>query len=449
MLTSVLPIPALAEAMADAVMLASPRDLDARLAGIVDGSVRMIHLSAAPERAPAPVHAPRRQPQQPPPRPAILIANSCDWADPPAATARLRAAVQGPLWLLEPATPDCDATAIAAAAERAAAMPERDRLALLLGKGLRLSAVEPAALPAGASLTASASAATTAPGAGSVPPGAAMSGKLIITALPAGTSLTGAPAAVIRAGEASVPPVRAAAPETAAPQGAATAPETAVIAPRAVPVSMRRRPGQPEPAIIVGELASLLGAANRGPLGIPREVRDRIRQIDIAFFEMMLNEGRFDPEGNQYAAAIQTELAQMNCYNGSVDGNWGNGSLAALQRYFSTLGQAQAGTAPGPELFRRIVTNESVRCPVEQRVSVPRNEAAPTRNNAGNAPRATGSRNTSARPSGTRATTSQTNSRPARTQPNAPAEQPRRAPSGAAPRINPDLVNSLGSGVIK
>ena len=433
LLTSVLPIPALAETMGDAVMLDSPRDLDAKLAGISDGSVRMIHLSAAPEGAPVPVRAPARQPLRPPPRPAILVANSCGWDDAAASTAQLRAAVQGPLWLVEPATPDCDATAISASAERAAALPEPDRLALLLGAGLRLSAVEPATLPASAGLAATASATTTATGAGAAPAGAAMSGKLVITALPAGTSLTGAPAAVIRASEAPAPQVTQAA-------------ETAPAAPRAVPVSMARRPGQPEPAIIVGELASLLGASNRGPMGLPREVRDRIRQIDIAFFEMMLNEGRFDPEGNQYAAAIQTELSQMNCYNGSVDGNWGNGSLAALQRYFSTLGQAQAGTVPGPELYRRIVTNETVRCPVEQRVSVPRNEAAPTRNNAGTAPRATGG----TRSNGGRAPTSQATSRPARTQqPATPATPPRNAPSSGGPRINPNLVNGASSGVFK
>ena len=56
-----------------------------------------------------------------PPRPAILVANTCGWGDAAAATAQLRAAVQGPLWLLEPAAPDCDAAAIAASAERAAA----------------------------------------------------------------------------------------------------------------------------------------------------------------------------------------------------------------------------------------------------------------------------------------------------------------------------------------
>ena len=436
LLTSVLPIPALAEAMGDAVMLDSPRDLDARLAGISDGSVRMIHLSAAPEGAPTPVHAPARQPLRPPPRPAILVANTCGWGDAPAATAQLRAAVQGPLWLVEPTGTDCDATKIAAAAERAAAVPEPDRLALLLGAGLRLSAVEPAALPASAGLAATASATTATTGAGAAPAGAAMSGKLVITALPAGTSLTGAPATVIRASDAPTPQAAA----------AQTTPEAAPTAPRPVPVSMARRPGQPEPAIIVGELASLLGASNRGPMGIPREVRDRIRQIDIAFFEMMLNEGRFDPEGNQYAAAIQTELSQMNCYNGSVDGNWGNGSLAALQRYFSTLGQAQAGTVPGPELYRRIVTNETVRCPVEQRVSVPRNEAAPTRNNAGTAPRATGG----TRSNGGRAPTSQATSRPARTQqPATPATPPRNAPSSGGPRINPNLVNGASSGVFK
>ncbi|NHF73847.1 hypothetical protein [Paracoccus xiamenensis] len=427
-----MPIPALSEAMDDAVMLESPQDLDAALAGITDASRRMIHLADAPVAAPAPVVAPPRLPQRPPHRPAIMVANSCDWTDAPAATARLRAAVTGPLWLLEPAPGACDTAAISAAAAQAASVPDRDRLALLLSAGLRLSTAEPAP-PA-----AIASAASTATGTGRAPAGAAMSGKLVITALPAGTALTGAPAPVIRASDA--PTLQAA---------ASTATNATPAARRAIPVSMARRPGQPEPAIIVGELASLLGPRNRGPLGTPREVRDRIRRIDIAFFEAMLNEGRFDPAEGQYAAAIQTELLQMNCYNGGVDGNWGNGSLAAVRRYFSTLGQAEAGTAPGPDLYRRIASNDSVRCPVEQRVSVPRNEAAPTRSNASNAPRNTGSGNSATRSNSPRATTSQTTSRPSRTQQAAPATPQRAAPSGSAPRINPDLVNSLGSGVIK
>lgn len=441
LLTSVLPIPALARVMDDAAMLDFAQDLDAKLAGIADGSVRMIHLTAAPDAVPAPVRAPTRLPQRPPPRPAILVANSCGWNDAPAATARLRAAVNGPLWLLEPAAEGCDPSRITAAAEQAAATPDRDRLAALLGAGLRLSTAEPAPPPAVAR------AASTPAGAGPAPApaAAAMSGKLVITALPAGATLTGAPAAVISAGDAPAP--EATAPTAPAPPTGSSAP----AASRAIPVSMARRPGQPEPAIIVGELASLLGASNRGPLGTPREVRDRIRQIDIAFFEMMLNEGRFDPAEGQYAAAIQTELLQMECYTGSVDGSWGNGSLAALRRYFSTLGQAEAATTPGPDLYRRIATNNSVRCPVEQRVSVPRNETAPTRNNAA-APRNSGSRNTATRNASPRPTTSQAaSSRPAQTQPQAtpPAAAQPRPSGGSAPRINPDLVNSLGSGVIK
>lgn len=433
LLTSVLPIPAVAEAMGDAVMLGAAQDLNAKLAGIADGSVRMIHLSEAPEAAPGPAVSPARLKDRPPPRPPILVANSCGWADAPEASARLRAAVTGPLWLLEPQDAGCDAAQITAAAQKAAAAPERDRLALLIGAGLQLSAVEPAALPA-----VTASAAATAAGAGDAPAGAAMAGKLVISALPAGATLTGAPATVIRASDAPVPQAAASGTETRA--------EATPAAPRAVPVSMARRPGQPEPAIIVGELASLLGARNRGPMGTPREVRDRIRQIDSVFFAMMLDEGRFDPAEGQYAAAIQTELSQMNCYDGSVDGSWGNGSLAALRRYFSTLGQAQAGTAPSPELYRQIATNDSVRCPVEQRVSVPRNDAAPTRNNASTTPRNTGSRNNASTRNNTRGTAAtasrSTQPRPQATQ---PATQARPA-TGSAPRINPDLANGTSSG---
>lgn len=464
LLTSVLPIPARSEAKGDAVMLDSPRDLATKLTGIADGSVRLIHLAAAPEAAsesqPAPVRTPARLPQRPPHRPAIMVANSCGWNDAPAATARLRAAVAGPLWLLEPATSTCDAAAITAAAEQAAGAPDGDRLAMLLAAGLRLSEADPA--PLAAPLAAPVAGAAVPPVLpGSLPAGTAaapLSGKLVITALPAGASLTGAPAAVIRPSAASAAPALSPAAPEAPPE---SLPDPASAAPRAVAVSMARRPGQPEPAIIVGELASLIGPANRGPLGTPREVRDRIRQIDIAFFELMLKEGRFDPAEGQYAAAIQTELSQMDCYDGSVDGSWGNGSLAALRRYFSTLGQAEAGTVPGPDLYRRIATNDRVRCPAAQRVSVPRNEAAPTRNTAGTPPRNTGTRATGTRNNGTRGATGQAAAtRPAQTQPQTQTQTPRRqpaqaatpprgAPAGTAPRINPDLVNSLGSGVIK
>lgn len=107
-----------------------------------------------------------------------------------------------------------------------------------------------------------------------------------------------------------------------------------------------RRAGLPEPSIIVGDLAVLTTMAERGPLGTPRPAREAIRQRDSAIFERLLSQGAFDPDADQLAAALQTELAQMNCYGGGIDGDWGAGSAAALGRYFQTLGAAQAATAP-------------------------------------------------------------------------------------------------------
>lgn len=123
-----------------------------------------------------------------------------------------------------------------------------------------------------------------------------------------------------------------------------------------------RRAGLPEPSIIVGDLAVLMTMAERGPLGTPRPAREAIRQRDSTIFERLLSQGAFDPDTDQLAAALQTELAQMNCYGGGIDGDWGAGSVAALGRYFQTLGAAQASTTPDMALFRTIARNEVLRC---------------------------------------------------------------------------------------
>lgn len=152
-----------------------------------------------------------------------------------------------------------------------------------------------------------------------------------------------------------------------------------------------RRAGLPEPSIIVGDLAVLMTAAERGPLGTPRPAREAIRQRDPAMFERLLSQGAFDPQGDQLAAALQTELAQMGCYAGGIDGNWGAGSVAALARYFQALGAAQAATSPDMGLFRAIARNEALHCaPVA--AAAPAATGSTTRRSGGGAtPRAAGS----------------------------------------------------------
>lgn len=139
-------------------------------------------------------------------------------------------------------------------------------------------------------------------------------------------------------------------------------------------------PGLPEPSVILGDLAVLLSMAERGPLGVPRVMRDNIRQRDAAMFQRLLAGGAFDPDDDQLAAALQTELAQMNCYDGQIDGDWGAGSVAALGRYVQASGAAQAGTEPDIALFRRIAGGEPVHCADRQPVaaSTPAAPSAPS-----------------------------------------------------------------------
>lgn len=192
-----------------------------------------------------------------------------------------------------------------------------------------------------------------------------------------------------------------------------------------------RRAGLPEPSIIVGDLAVLTTMAERGPLGTPRPAREAIRQRDSAIFERLLSQGAFDPDADQLAAALQTELAQMNCYGGGIDGDWGAGSAAALGRYFQTLGAAQAATAPDTGLFRTIARNEAVRCADVQTAAPARAAPAASRSGSGGggATRATGGGGTA--PAAARAQ---------------PQAQPAQPTDTGPRRINPGLI---GSGVFR
>src|SRR5690606_14482181 len=237
---------------------------------------------------------------------------------------------------------NCDAEALAQSFAAAAAEEGASRREVLRKGGYRLS-------------EATAVAAT------------APAGGLVISALPAESMrATGASPVIL----ASADPNPVIATDTA-DDSAAFAPEAAATA---------RRPGGPEPSIIVGDLAVLVAADSRGPLGMPYQAREEIRRRDPAMFNRLLGRGAFDPEGEQVAAAIQTELARMNCYNGGIDGPWGSGSASALRRYFEEAGAAQASTTPEIGLYRGMINREAVECPDIQPVA----QATPSRSSGGN-----------------------------------------------------------------
>lgn len=237
----------------------------------------------------------------------LVVVNDCDWSRPFADLPRdLRARVASP-------TGACDGAEVARRAASALAAAPARQADELRQAGFQIHALaQNAARPV-------------------------LDTSIVISALPGD--------AVIVAAEA---PQAVVLPAALAPAPAAQAP---------------RRADLPQPSIIVGELASLIGQDQRGPLGVPYAIRQRIRLLDPALFQTMLAGGAFDPLADQMATALQTELQRMNCYGGTVDGSWGQGSIAALGRYFSTLGAANAATAPDPALFRTLAQNPDVECP--------------------------------------------------------------------------------------
>lgn len=183
--------------------------------------------------------------------------------------------------------------------------------------------------------------------------------------------------------------------------------------------------GLPSPSIIVGEQAVPRPQLQRGPMGVAFAERARLRAEDAALFDRMVAEGAYDPEPDQIAAAIQTELARMECYGAAIDGIWGGGSNAAVQRYFQKAGGTAAASSAEVALYRQLILNPDVTCdPVP--VAAP---AAPSATSRGNArPAAT---QTGARPRNT------TQQRPAATR--QPAAQQPAATTSSPPRISPNL----------
>ena len=265
-------------------------------------------------------------------------------------------------------------------------------------------------------------------------PGGLVLTPLVITPLPMAPSDQPGPAVL-----------RATAP-TDSPEAAAEATPPPARIPQTLPV----RPGLPLPSVIVGELATLLAPDRRGPLGVSRDTRDRIRQIDPARFDRMLGGGGFDPQEDQLAAAIQTELSVFGCYGGGIDGDWGGGSVSALRRYFEAAG-ASGPTDPALDLFRQMAGAGPVRCP-EIRTVAPAEPRAAPEPAARQPTRGTAARRDPTPARGQQAArqpAAQAAAQPAATARRQPAAQPARQPppsGGGAPRINPSL---MGSGVFR
>lgn len=190
--------------------------------------------------------------------------------------------------------------------------------------------------------------------------------------------------------------------------------------------------GLPEPSVIVGDdprpagippTDSIAGQA----LGTGFAERQQIRADDPQLFASLLTSGAFDPAEADLAEAIQAELRRMDCYRGEVDGLWGAGSRAALDRYHAAAGGDAASVEPEIALFRALAAAD-VRCPPPApAVAQPRSQPA-TVTPARRTPAASG-----------QAVRQQP--APQRAQPAQPAQ-----PTQPARRIDP---NAIGSGVFR
>jgi hypothetical protein len=142
----------------------------------------------------------------------------------------------------------------------------------------------------------------------------------------------------------------------------AATPVTAVpTRPRAVPGAG----GLPQPSVILGEtetLASLAAPAQQLDY-TDIAARQASKAADPAAYAELILTGAYDPPPEQLAVAVQTELARMNCYTSTIDGDWGNGSRRALQLYFDTLEIAAPSQDPSVEIFRQLLQKDDVACP--------------------------------------------------------------------------------------
>lgn len=141
--------------------------------------------------------------------------------------------------------------------------------------------------------------------------------------------------------------------------------------------------GLPKPSIIVGNIKPINASFDPADIGgslsgtelnsAGFKARQKLRKEDPELFAQLLLGGAFDPIPELLPNAIQTELARMGCYTSRVDGVWGNGSRAAVDRYFKQLGATAPTRKPEISIFRQLVRKDDVVC------SVSRAQASSTR----------------------------------------------------------------------
>jgi hypothetical protein len=129
----------------------------------------------------------------------------------------------------------------------------------------------------------------------------------------------------------------------------------------------------PEPSIILGRLDPIEASFGTAPEGIGGvgtalsyddvETRRAFRESDPELFASLVVSGAFDPPATELIRALQSELQRMNCYTRGVDGRWGSGSAAGAALYWQTRG-APGPTEPTLDLFREIMLEDSVACPI-------------------------------------------------------------------------------------
>jgi hypothetical protein len=133
------------------------------------------------------------------------------------------------------------------------------------------------------------------------------------------------------------------------------------------PQPVPRAGGLPQPSVILGETATLAALATPAPDQLldytDIAARQALKTSDAAEYERLILTGAYDPPPEQLAIAVQTELARMNCYTTTIDGDWGNGSRRALQRYFDTLEIAAPSQDPTVDVFRQLLQRDDVECP--------------------------------------------------------------------------------------
>ena len=77
------------------------------------------------------------------------------------------------------------------------------------------------------------------------------------------------------------------------------------------------------------------------------------------------------------ASALQTELQRSGCYTAAVDGDWGNGSRRAVDRFAEAASVTPITREAEPGLYRQILLAGPVQCPVPVAEPAPARTATP------------------------------------------------------------------------